>query len=69
MADAEQMMKENGGDDTDEDSVQVKLTHKEALMAAFTLQKYIADINEPFVHKPEGNLANFKWQTWMEDVS
>jgi hypothetical protein len=36
MAEAEQKMEVNGGDDIDEETVQVKLTRKEALTAAFT---------------------------------
>jgi DDE superfamily endonuclease len=66
MAEVEQMMEVNGGDDIDEETVQVKPTRKEALTAAFTLQKYIADINEPFARKLEGKLASFGYQTRME---
>ena len=62
------MMEANGGDDNMEGIVQVKPTQKEALMAAFTLQKYIADINEPFARKLEGILTNFGYQTRLEDV-
>ena len=50
----------------DVETVQVKPTRKEALTAAFTLQKYITDINEPFAHKLEGALASFGYQTRME---
>ena len=42
------MIEVNGGDDINMKTVQVKPTREEALTAAFTLQKYIADINEPF---------------------
>ena len=55
---AEQLMEVNGGDNIDDLTV-AKLTHKEALSAAFTLQIYIADINDPFAHKLEGLLASF----------
>ena len=54
----------NGGDDVDEDTVKMKptcnLRHKEALMAAFTVQKYVADINKPFARRLETILASFK---------
>ena len=59
MLEAQQMMEVNGGNNVDEDTVKAKPTCKEALMAAFTLQKYIADINEPFACKLEGILASF----------
>jgi hypothetical protein len=39
MAEAEQMMEVNGGDNIDEETVQVKPTCKEALTATLTLQK------------------------------
>ena len=68
ILEAEQMMEVNRGDDVDKDTVEAKLTCKEALMATFTLQKYITDINEPFAHKLEGILASFGHQTWLEDV-
>lgn len=64
---AEQLMEVNGGDNIDDLTV-AKLTHKEALSAAFTLQIYIADINDPFAHKLEGLLASFGWQTRLEEV-
>ena len=60
------MIEVNGGDDIDMETVQVKPTCKEALTAAFTLQKYITDINEPFACKLEGALASFGYQTRME---
>ena len=60
---AEQMAEVNGGDDVDEDTVEMKPTRKEALTAAFTLQKYVADINEPFACKLEAILASFRCQT------
>jgi hypothetical protein len=66
MAVAEQMMEVNGGDDIDEETVQVKPTRKEALTAAFTLQKYYADINEPFARKLEDSLASYGHQTRMK---
>jgi hypothetical protein len=44
MLEAEQMMEINGGDDVDKETVKAKPTCKEALMATFTLQKYITDI-------------------------
>ena len=66
MAEVEQMIEVNGGDDINMETVQVKPTRKEALTAAFTLQKYIADINEPFARKLDGALASFGYQTRME---
>ena len=68
MLEAQQMMEVNGGDNVVEDTVEAKPTCKEALMATFTLQKYITDINEPFAHKLEGILASFGHQTRLEDV-
>ena len=65
---AEQMAEVNGGDDVDEDTVEMKPTRKEALTAAFTLQKYVADINEPFARKLEAILASFGRQTRMEEA-
>lgn len=62
------MVEFNGGNDVDEDTIKAKLTWKEALTAAFTLQKYIADINEPFSHKLEGILSNFRCQTQPEEI-
>ncbi|KAF8470337.1 hypothetical protein DFH94DRAFT_637831, partial [Russula ochroleuca] len=67
MLEAEQMVDVNGGN-VDGDAVEVKPTQKEALTAAFTLQRYIADINSLFAHKLEGILASFGQQTRLEDV-
>ena len=47
------MMEANGGDNMEE-IVQVKPTQKEALTVAFTLQKYIADINKLFARPQTG---------------
>ena len=66
MAEVAQMIGVNGGDNIDIEMVQVKPTRKEALTAAFALQKYIADINEPFARKLDGALASFGYQTRME---
>ena len=66
MVEAEQMMEVNRGDNIEEEMVQVKPTCKETLTAAFTLQKYIADINELFARKLEGILVGFGHQTQME---
>ena len=59
MHEAEQMIEVNGGYDIDDDAMDQKPTHKEALMAAFALRSYITDINEPFARKLEGILASF----------
>jgi hypothetical protein len=68
MLEAEQMMEVDGGDDLEE-AAEVKPTRKEALTAAFTLQRYVADINKPFARKLEGILASFGHQTRLEEVS
>ncbi|KAF8235272.1 hypothetical protein L208DRAFT_1257984, partial [Tricholoma matsutake] len=59
MHKAEQMIEVSGGYDGDNDAVDQKPMHKEALTAAFALRSYITDINEPFTHKLEGILASF----------
>lgn len=61
------MMEIRGGDDNsgDEDIAE-KPSHKDALTAASTLGKYIADLNDPFVRKLEALLASFGRQTWLE---
>jgi hypothetical protein len=68
MLEAEQMMEVNGGCDVDDDVVDEKPTHKEALKAAFTLRNYVADINEPFAHKLESILASFGHRTRLEEA-
>ena len=64
------MIEVNGGDNIDEEAVEVKPTRKEVLTATFILQKFIADINdsEPYAHKLEGILMNFRHQTGLEEV-
>ena len=59
MCEAEQMIEVNGGYDIDDDAVDQKPTHKEALTATFVLRSYVTNINEPFAHKLEGILASF----------
>jgi hypothetical protein len=66
MLEAEQMMEANGGDDVDDTVVDEKPTRKDALKAAFTLRNYVADINESFARKLEGNLISFGRQTRLE---
>ena len=58
MRDAEQMMEVNRGYDIDNDDVDQKPTCK-ALAAAFILQSYVADINEPFARRLENIIASF----------
>ncbi|KAF8154635.1 hypothetical protein B0H34DRAFT_717382 [Crassisporium funariophilum] len=60
----------SASDNVDNDAVdsEVKPTRKEALTAAFNLQKYIADINEPYACRLEGLLASFGRQTCLEEV-
>jgi hypothetical protein len=48
-------------DDLDE-AKEVKPSRQEALAAALTLSKYVADLDEPFGHKLEVILANFGCQ-------
>ena len=43
-----------------------KTAEKTALTAAFTLQKYNADINEPFARNLKGILTSFGHQTRLE---
>jgi hypothetical protein len=47
------------GYDIDDDAVDQKPMHKEALTAMFALGNYVADINEPFTCKLEDVLASF----------
>jgi len=68
MLEAEQMMEVNGGCDVDDDAIDPKPSRKEALMAAFILRNYVADINEPFTHKLESILASFGRQTRLEEA-
>jgi hypothetical protein len=68
MLEAEQMMEVNGGCDVDDDAIDPKPSRKEALMAAFTLRNYVADINEPFAHKLESVLASFGRQTRLGEA-
>ena len=64
---AAQMLEIMGGDDVDEDFNDDKPACKDALAAAITLQKYVADINEPFARKLETILASFGCQTRLEE--
>ena len=43
----------------DDDAVDQKPMHKEALTATFALGSYITDINEPFICKLEDVFASF----------
>ncbi|KAJ7235718.1 hypothetical protein B0H12DRAFT_1027271 [Mycena haematopus] len=56
----------NGGDDDDESAIEPKLTRKEALQAAATLRKYLADIDGSFARKLELGLATFGRETQLE---
>ena len=47
------------GYDIDDDAVDQKLMHKEALTASFALGSYVTNINEPFTCKLEDVLASF----------
>ena len=46
-----------------DDAVRAKLTRKEVLTAASTIQGYLADINDPFACKLEALLAQFGHET------
>jgi hypothetical protein len=66
---AEQQKDINGGDDSDDDSESAeKPSRHEALSAALTIQKYIAELDEPFAHKLEGLLASFGHQTCLDEL-
>ena len=64
---AAQVLEIMGSDDVDEDFNNDKPACKDALAAAVTLQKYVADINEPFACKLETILASFGHQTCLEE--
>ncbi|KAJ6563146.1 hypothetical protein DFH09DRAFT_920391 [Mycena vulgaris] len=56
MRSGEQNRKLNGGDDNEEG---MSRHRKEALQAAATLHKFIADVDEPFGRKIEAILSTF----------
>jgi hypothetical protein len=70
MFEAQQMKEINGGDKLDyDDAGDVdKPTQKETLQAISTLQKYIADINDPFACKLESILMGFGHQTCLDEA-
>jgi hypothetical protein len=45
---------------------ELKPTHKEALQAVSTLQKYFADVGGSFARKLELGLATFRHETQLE---
>ena len=58
-----------GGDNTDDDSIIEKPSHREALAASLILQRYISDITDPFARQLEGILTNFGRQTRLDEVN
>ncbi|KAJ6605486.1 hypothetical protein DFH09DRAFT_897382 [Mycena vulgaris] len=66
MRSGEQNRELNGGDDDEED--EPKPTRKEALQAAATLRKFIADVDEPFARKMEAILSTFGRETRCEEA-
>jgi hypothetical protein len=58
---AEQQREINEGGDSDNNSksMEKKPSCHKALSAALTIQKYVANLDEPFAHKLEGLLASF----------
>ncbi|KAG7442356.1 uncharacterized protein BT62DRAFT_982547 [Guyanagaster necrorhizus] len=65
---AEQEKEMNSGDNRgDNDVAYKKPSQKEVLAAASTLQRYVADVDEPFAHKLETVLTNFGCQTHLEE--
>jgi hypothetical protein len=55
------------GSDDDEE-IDPKPSRKEALQAAATLRKYIADLDDPFARKMQGVLSSFGRETRREEV-
>ena len=68
MFKAQQMKEINRGDELDNAGDMDKPTQKETLQAISTIQKYIADINKPFVHKLELSLMEFGCQTCLDEA-
>jgi hypothetical protein len=66
MRSGEQDQEGKGGDDDDE--VEPKPSRKDALQAASTLQRYIADLDEPFARKLEVVLSSFGRETRREEA-
>ncbi|KAJ6601945.1 hypothetical protein DFH09DRAFT_900189 [Mycena vulgaris] len=66
MRSGEQDREKNGGDD--EEEIDPKPSRKEALQAAATLGKYIADLDDPFARKMEVILSSFGRETRREEV-
>ena len=64
-----QNLEVNGGDDDDDDvEVIEKPNRREALAASLTLQRYTADIGEPFARQLEVILSSFGRQTRLEET-
>jgi hypothetical protein len=67
---AEEQREINGSDDSDSNSksVEKKPSCHKALSAALTIQKYVADLDEPFAHKLKGLLASFGHQIRLDKL-
>ena len=61
------MMEITGGDDNDDEEINVTPSHRDALAASMTLQRYVADINDSFARKLEAILASFGRQVRLEE--
>jgi len=65
-----QSMETNGGDDPDDlgdEVMEVKPSRREALAASMTLQRFVANMDDPFARRLEALLANFGRQTRFEE--
>lgn len=59
----------HGVEDGSDEVTEVKPSRREALAAASTLSKYVADLDEPFARKLEVILASFGRQTRLAAVN
>ena len=62
----EEMMEINGGDDTNEEIIDMP-SHRDALAASLTLQRYVADLDDPCARKLEAILAGFGRQVRLQE--
>jgi hypothetical protein len=72
QCEAEQDREKNVSDGAEDDlheAVEVKPYRQEALAAALTLSKYVANLNKPFAHKLEVILMSFGHQTHLDAIN
>ncbi|KAF8227820.1 hypothetical protein L208DRAFT_1404861 [Tricholoma matsutake] len=62
----EEMMEINGGDDTNEEIIDMP-SHRDALAASLILQQYVADLNDPCARELEAILAGFGRQVRLQE--